>query len=854
MKFAINSISPKLLRIFITIVTIAALIPSVYMFINIMVLQAQSNDECLWDYKPEKKMYLISRVVKGGVADQAHIKDGDYLVRFNGKPFSNRNDAIIMLNSVHLNQIVTYTILRDNIEFDVKIRIIKVFDFAYFSLFLLGFGFLIVGFIVGMTKPTGELQFRFWVFGLITMIYFAVQNPSVLELNVLTLYVNNPEQALSIIGTFKGFMSLICWLTFFAARLLAPPVFILFFTKFPIDTAPNHRKALSITLISITTLLWIIFVLFFFRLFETPFYGNGLFYLFNPSIFFTFGLSIFLYVYFSKSVIQYRDQLRPIVVSIGVALTTFTYLLIVNITRSDAIFTNPILLTPALLFIGLPVSFGFSIFKYGLMDIDAIVRRSLVYGGLTAAMAGIYLLTVIGVGSVLESSFGLSESRLLNVIALLAIAFALDPMKRRAQDAIDRMFYQERLNYQKALLEFSRELPSKINIREILQTTMQRITSTMHVETVVAAMFDNFAMEKIIPPDYYTPDNEEGSLYKLMLEKKAPLYFADSNTSLQSRLNTTEYDRINQFGIALTVPMMLKDKLIGTINVGKKLNGKPYSQEDIDLLLTVASQAAVAIENARLHLSELEKVKIQEEFALARAIQQQLLPKCNPSINGLDLCASNEPALVVGGDYYDYIQVSPSKLLVVVADVSGKGMSAALYMSKIQGMMHLAAHLYDSPKEILTHVNRHLYSTLDRKSFISLILALFDTDAKTVTICRAGQTLPLVCLNGHFEYLHTAGLALGLVKGDLFASKLEEVTIPFVENNTLIFYTDGVTEAYNSSEDQFGEDNLLSLVNSKKFKSASETEAAICGAVIQFQGELEQHDDRTIVVVRAISS
>ena len=300
--------------------------------------------------------------------------------------------------------------------------------------------------------------------------------------------------------------------------------------------------------------------------------------------------------------------------------------------------------------------------------------------------------------------------------------------------------------------------------------------------------------------------------------------------------------------------MMLKDKLIGTINVGKKLNGKPFSQEDIDLLLTVASQAAVAIENARLHLSELEKVKIQEEFALARAIQQQLLPKCNPSINGLDLCASNEPALVVGGDYYDYIQVSPSKLLVVVADVSGKGMSAALYMSKIQGMMHLAAHLYDSPKEILTHVNRHLYSTLDRKSFISLILALFDTDAKTVTICRAGQTLPLVCLNGHFEYLHTAGLALGLVKGDLFASKLEEVTIPFVENNTLIFYTDGVTEAYNSSEDQFGEDNLLSLINSKQFKSASETEAAICGAVIQFQGELEQHDDRTIVVVRAIGS
>ncbi len=852
MKFAINSISPKLLRIFITIVTIAALVPSVYMFINIMVLQAQSNDECLWEYQPDKKMYLISRVVKGGVADQAHIKDGDYLVKFNGKPFTSRNDAIIMLNDVHLNEIVTYTILRGDIQFDAKIRIIKVFDFAYFSLFLLGFGFLVVGFIVGMTKPKGELQMRFWVFGLITMVYFAVQNPSVIGMNIIWIYFNNPSKAWNLLWTFKGFMSLICWLTFFVTRLVAPPVFILFFTKFPIDIAPKHRRALTISLISSTTCLWLVFVLFTFRVFNLPFYGNNLFFIFNPSIFFTFGLSIFIYVYFSKSVIPFRDQLRPIVVSIGVALLTFTYLLILDITRSDAIFTNPILLTPTFLFIGLPVSFGFSIFKYGLMDIDSVVRRSLVYGGLTAAMAGIYLLTVIDVGHILESSFGLSESRLLNIIALLAIAFALDPMKRRAQDAIDKMFYQERLNYQKALLEFSRELPSKINIREILQTTMQRITSTMHVETVVTAMFDNFAMEKIIPPDYYTPDNEEGSLYKLMLERKAPLYFADANTSLQSHLNNTESERINQFGIALTIPMMLKDKLIGTINVGKKLNGKPFSQEDIDLLLTVASQAAVAIENARLHLGELEKVKIQEEFALARAIQKQLLPKCNPDILGLDLCASNEPALVVGGDYYDYIPVSPTKLLVVVADVSGKGMSAALYMSKIQGMMHLAAHLYTSPKEILTHVNRHLYSTLDRKSFISLILALFDTEKQTVTICRAGQTLPLLCLNGHFEYLHTAGLALGLVKGDLFASKLEEITVPFVENNTLIFYTDGVTEAHNNNEDQFGEDKLLSLVNSQNFISASETEAAICGAVIKFQGDLEQHDDRTIVVVRAI--
>ena len=187
---------------------------------------------------------------------------------------------------------------------------------------------------------------------------------------------------------------------------------------------------------------------------------------------------------------------------------------------------------------------------------------------------------------------------------------------------------------------------------------------------------------------------------------------------------------------------------------------------------------------------------------------------------------------------------------MVVADVSGKGMSAALYMSKIQGMMHLAAHLYDSPKEILTHVNRHLYATLDRKYFISLVIAVFDTEKNTVTFCRAGHTLPLIRQSDRFEYYNSAGLALGLVKGNMFAEKLDEVTLPLTPSSAFIFYTDGVTEAEDIEHTQFGEDNLLHLVNSLSERSSSGIEAAISGAIIQFQGSLEQHDDRTVVVIK----
>ncbi|MFN8359046.1 MAG: SpoIIE family protein phosphatase [Candidatus Kapaibacterium sp.] len=851
MKPLLNNLSARLIRVIVTSVTLLALIPCLYMFMYIMVLHVQGNDECLWIYQPSQKIYFITRVVQGGVADQAGIKNGDYLVRFNGIPFEHSDDAVKMLNNVPLNGYATYTIQRGTQQFDTKIRIVKVFDYSYFSVFLLGFGFLVVGYTVAMTKPVGVLQRRFWLYGLLSLLFFSVPNPPFLNaVDPINLLLKHNPEAWDLLMTPKGMIGFLCALAFHVSRIFAPPMFILFFTRFPVDLLPTRRTLATAALFCFNFGIVVFNQLNGYKLIKSDLWANAIFIVFSPNSYFTMGLAMFVYVYMKYPHLQHRERLRPIIVSICVVLSTFTYLILINIFRSDAIFTNPILLTPTLLFIGLPLAFGVSIFRYGLMDIDAVVRRSLVYAGLTAAMAGIYLLLVVGFGSFLERTFGTSESKVLNIMTLIAIAFALDPMKRRAQEAIDRLFYQERLNYQKVLLEFSRELPSKINIREILQTTMQRITGTMHVENVVAAMFDNFGMEQQIPPDYYTPDSEPGSLYNLMLERKAPLYFADTDSALQSRLNATEYERITQFGIALTIPMILKDKLIGTINVGQKLNGKPFSQEDIDLLSTVASQAAIAIENARLHQGELEKIKIAEELALARSIQKQLLPKCNPDIAGLDICASNEPALVVGGDYYDYISISPTKLLVVVADVSGKGMSAALYMSKIQGMMHLAAHLYDSPKEILTHVNRHLYATLDRKYFISLVIAVFDTEKNTVTFCRAGHTLPLIRQSDTFEYYNSAGLALGLVKGNMFAEKLEEVTLPLTPSSAFIFYTDGVTEAEDIEHSQFGEDNLLHLVNSLSERSSSGIEAAISGAIIQFQGALEQHDDRTVVVIK----
>jgi len=149
----------------------------------------------------------------------------------------------------------------------------------------------------------------------------------------------------------------------------------------------------------------------------------------------------------------------------------------------------------------------------------------------------------------------------------------------------------------------------------------------------------------------------------------------------------------------------------------------------------------------------------------------------------------------VGGDYFDYIQLGPKKLLVVVADVSGKGMSAALYMSKIQGMVQLAAHMYKTPKEMLIQINRRIFDGIERKSFITMILAMFDLQKNEVRICRAGHNKALIGVNGKLQFLNGHGIGLGLERGKIFEKELQEIRKPLTHDGIFVFYSDGLTEA-----------------------------------------------------------
>ncbi|MGE5411175.1 MAG: GAF domain-containing SpoIIE family protein phosphatase, partial [Clostridiales bacterium] len=297
-------------------------------------------------------------------------------------------------------------------------------------------------------------------------------------------------------------------------------------------------------------------------------------------------------------------------------------------------------------------------------------------------------------------------------------------------------------------------------------------------------------------------------------------------------------------------PMIIKSKVIGLLCFGLKRSGSQFSGKDLEILCAAANQAAVSIENARLYESEAQKLAFERDLENARKIQESLLPKSIPEIARMDIAGIMTPAMQVGGDYFDIIKISPSRVFVLVGDVSGKGLSASLYMSKLQTMMRLYCQDGKSPKEVLVEVNRRIYESIERNWFITLNLALFDTERKTVKFCRAGHS-PLLLLCGHemSEY-QPKGIGLGLEVGKIFSDTLEEIEIAMETNQTYAFYSDGVSEAMNKESELFGVDRLTHVISENQTESSQMIISSIMNSLENFRNGREQNDDITMVLIK----
>jgi sigma-B regulation protein RsbU (phosphoserine phosphatase) len=250
------------------------------------------------------------------------------------------------------------------------------------------------------------------------------------------------------------------------------------------------------------------------------------------------------------------------------------------------------------------------------------------------------------------------------------------------------------------------------------------------------------------------------------------------------------------------------------------------------------------------HISERQRM--QQELEIARNVQMSFLPKQNPNRPTLDIASRCAPALEVGGDYYDFIELQDGKLGVAIGDVSGKGTQAAFFMTLTKGFLRALANIFESPASILTQVNRLFYESVERGMFISMAYGIFDTTRRTLTLARAGHNPVIMCkgMEKDVQSVNPTGMALGLDPGEAFAKSIQEVIIPFQSGDLFVFYTDGFPEAMNKRNEEFGEERFTQAVERYAAGSSAEIMEGVFKEVNSFAANANQHDDMTIVVVK----
>ena len=268
------------------------------------------------------------------------------------------------------------------------------------------------------------------------------------------------------------------------------------------------------------------------------------------------------------------------------------------------------------------------------------------------------------------------------------------------------------------------------------------------------------------------------------------------------------------------------------------------------------NQMTGSIEN--LLQTAAEKKRMEEELRIARQIQMSLLPRGQLDMPGLVVTALCVPAREVGGDYYDFFPLGPGRLGVLIADVAGKGTSAALYMAELKGLVLSLSKIYQSPRQLLIEANKILSENLDSRSFITMTYAVIDLVNGVMTYARAGHT-PLIYLPGPSaaksgaQVLVPSGMVLGLrIDGaeTKFAELLEEEQIPLHTGDVMVFYTDGITEAMNRDSDLFGDSRLSRIVEEHGHLDSSELRERILREIEAFVGDADQHDDMTMILIK----
>jgi len=297
----------------------------------------------------------------------------------------------------------------------------------------------------------------------------------------------------------------------------------------------------------------------------------------------------------------------------------------------------------------------------------------------------------------------------------------------------------------------------------------------------------------------------------------------------------------------LCLPIRNKSgKIIASLQLLNKRRGG-FTPEDVDFLLTLSDHMALALENAQLHRALLEKERLEREMALARDIQRSLLPETAPLLPGFDIAVTNEPCFDVGGDYYDFLPLDPNTLLVVIADVEGKGISSALIMSNVQATLRALAPNLHSLNHLAESLNHMILAGTRGGKYLTMFLGLIDIPRKTIVYVNCGHVPPvIVSAEGEPVNLTEGGMVVGLFDHVRYKSG----QFKFQAGDVLVLCTDGITESMDEAQEEYGMERLAGCVRGTVTQSASGIVNAVNADVTTFSRKGTHLDDKVMIAIK----
>jgi len=541
-------------------------------------------------------------------------------------------------------------------------------------------------------------------------------------------------------------------------------------------------------------------------------------------------------------------------------------------------------------FIVFPAFVGYSIVKHNLFEIDTIIKRTYGYILTTGTVAGLYGLFVLMSNIAFLHGYEFTKSPVFTLSFLLAIVFLFNPIRNKLQKVVDKVFYRLEYDYRETVQKISETMRSLIGLDEIGKNIMETALGTMFIDSGSVLLLNREKKSyeclthsgradesKTLETSREIQHGETSSaiedqaithtesrecqvmipglavdepfVKKITTRKKEiTLYDIEEDPYFAEEKNACA-DVFKSLDATLIVPLIYENNLIGMIPLGRKKSGKFYRREDIDLLNVLANQGAVAIENALMIEEVIEKERMEEELSIARDLQLSMLPAQCPQIDGFEIAATSLPAREVGGDFYDFIDLGEHKAGFVIGDVTGKSVSGALVVSAARSVLRMLAEEHFGLGDIMDRANRRAKKDLMSGMFIALLYAQLDAKTKTLSLCSAGQTQPILLQSetGRARLVETEGdtFPLGLIADVDY----RETNIKLCSGDKLIFYTDGIVEAVNESSEMYGFERFLALVEQIGTESADGMLSAIQEDVKRFVGQVDQHDDLTVIVL-----